>query len=113
MYFQQRVRGDDLRVYVIGGTVVGGAHIVTDALDYRGNERAVVPIDVDDGLAKVACTAASALGLVFSGVDVKRCGDGSLVVLDANPSPMFVGVERRGVPVSDLLARHLTGGTLA
>ncbi len=108
VYFQERVRGDDLRVYVLDGVVVGAAQIVTDALDFRGNEQAVFSIVADDDLRHVAVEAARALGLVFSGVDVKRRDDGSLVVLDANPSPMFLGFEQRAsIPVTAALASFL------
>jgi glutathione synthase/RimK-type ligase-like ATP-grasp enzyme len=106
--YQERVRGDDLRVYVVDGEVVAAAHIRTTALDYRGHEDEVVPIPVDDDLADLCVRAAATLGLVFTGVDVKRSADGRLTVLDANPSPMFLGIERRtGQPITDRLAARL------
>ncbi len=84
VYFQERIRGDDLRIYVLDGEVIGAAQIVTDALDFRGNEEAVLSIVADDALRHIAVEVARALGLVFSGVDVKRRGDGLLVVTDSD-----------------------------
>jgi glutathione synthase/RimK-type ligase-like ATP-grasp enzyme len=106
--FQERIRGDDLRVYVLDGEVIVGAHIHTSALDYRGHEDDVVTMPVDDELAALSVRVATVLGLVFTGIDVKRSPEGKLTVLDANPSPMFLGIERRtGQPIADRLAARL------
>lgn len=106
--FQERIRGDDLRIYVVDGEIVAATHIKTEALDYRGNEDDVVPTPVDDELADLSRRVAAALGLVFTGIDIKRAADGTLTVLDANPSPMFLGIERRtGLPIGDRLAARL------
>lgn len=52
--------------------------------------------------------------MAFSGIDVKRGSDGTLTVLDVNPSPMFLGVERRtGQPIADRLAARLIAGPTA
>jgi glutathione synthase/RimK-type ligase-like ATP-grasp enzyme len=51
---------------------------------------------------------ADTLGMVFAGIDIKRSADGELTVLDANPSPMFLGIEgRTGQPITDRLATRL------
>jgi glutathione synthase/RimK-type ligase-like ATP-grasp enzyme len=109
--FQERIRGEDLRVYVLAGEVVAGALIETTALDYRGNESGISALAVDDELADLCLRAASALGMVFSGIDVKRAADGCLTVLDVNPSPMFLAIERRTrQPIADRLAARLVAG---
>lgn len=106
--FQERVRGDDLRVYVLEGEVVAAALIRTTALDYRGHEDDVLALDPDPGLASLCARAAEVLGLTFTGIDVKRGPSGELTVLDANPSPMFLGIERMtGQPIVDRLADRL------
>jgi glutathione synthase/RimK-type ligase-like ATP-grasp enzyme len=106
--FQERIRGDDLRVYLIDGEVVAAAHIHTTEIDYRGHEDDVVGFTPDDELTELCRRAASTLGLVFTGIDVKRTADGGLVVLDTNPSPMFLGIERRTQqPITRRLAQRL------
>jgi glutathione synthase/RimK-type ligase-like ATP-grasp enzyme len=51
---------------------------------------------------------AEVLGLAFTGIDVKRGPSGELTVLDANPSPMFLGIQRMtGQPIVDRLADRL------
>ncbi|MFC4944435.1 ATP-grasp domain-containing protein [Pseudonocardia sp. GCM10023141] len=106
--FQERVRGDDLRIYVVDGEVVAATHIKTEALDYRGKEDDVIAIAADDELAALSRAVAVALGLVFTGIDIKRGVDGLLTVLDANPSPMFLGIENRtGLPITARLADRL------
>jgi hypothetical protein len=106
--FQERIRGDDLRVYVVDGEVVAAAHIHTEALDYRGHEDDVVRIEADAELTDLCRRVAATLGLVFTGIDVKRAADGTLTVLDTNPSPMFLGVERRTQqPIGARLAERL------
>jgi glutathione synthase/RimK-type ligase-like ATP-grasp enzyme len=106
--FQERIRGDDLRIYLVDGEIVAAAHIHTTEIDYRGHEDDVVAFHPDDELAELCRRAAATLGLVFTGIDVKRGADGTLTVLDTNPSPMFLGVERRtGQPVGDRLAARL------
>jgi glutathione synthase/RimK-type ligase-like ATP-grasp enzyme len=106
--FQERIRGDDLRVYVLDGEVIAAGRIYTTAIDYRGHEDDVVGITADDELADLCCRVADTLDLVFTGIDVKRSADGALTVLDANPSPMFLAFERRmGQPVGERLAALL------
>ncbi len=91
--FQARILGDDLRLYLLDGTVVAAWHMLTDALDYRGNELAIHPVVADRRLAEVARHAGEACGLPFCGIDIKRTPTGELVVLDVNPSPMFAVVD--------------------
>lgn len=109
--FQERVRGDDLRVYVLESEVVAAAHIRTSALDYRGHEDEVVALAADDELTALCRRVAEVLGLTFTGIDVKRGAGGELTVLDANPSPMFLGIEKMtGQPIAARLADRLVAG---
>ena len=56
--------------------------------------------------------AASACGMAFTGIDVRRRPDGGFAVLECNPSPMFAGIQRHtgAEPVSDALVELLLGG---
>lgn len=108
--FQERIRGRDLRIYVVDGAVVGACVIHTEAVDYRGNETGVEEISVANDLEALALRAADVLGMVFTGIDIKESHDGSLTVLDVNPSPMFAGAEvATGMDIAGPLARHLVG----
>ena len=112
--FQERVRGDDLRIYVLDGEVVAAAHIRTTALDYRGHEDEVVALAADGELVGLSRRVAEVLGLTFTGIDVKRGPCGELTVLDANPSPMFLGIQKMtGQPIADRLADRLIAGRTA
>lgn len=105
--FQERIDGEDIRVFVVDGAVVAAARIVSDALDYRATDHDVERIDpatLDDDIVDAAVTAADCLGLTFSGVDVIDAGD-RFRVLEANPSPMFAAFdERAGTDVAGALA---------
>lgn len=108
--FQERIVGRDLRVYVVGGRVVGSCVIHTDAIDYRGNEAGIEAIETWPELEELAVRAADALGMTFTGIDIKEGPDGRLTVLDVNPSPMFVGISHStGIDVAHALAAHLSG----
>jgi hypothetical protein len=105
--FQERLVGRSLRVYVLGGEVVGAGRIVSDALDYRTGEHDVERLE-DPEAERMALTAAAAVGLTFSGVDLIQGAEGQLHVLEANPSPMFVVFDRlAGTDVAGALAAHL------
>ncbi len=108
--FQEEVPGRNLRVYVVASTVVASYEIVSEELDYRGAETAVVPTALGAEEQEAACRAAQACGLTFTGIDIRRRPDDSFAVLECNPSPMFSGIERMtgSIPVSQALAALLS-----
>ncbi|MFI6512242.1 RimK family alpha-L-glutamate ligase [Streptosporangium sp. NPDC050855] len=93
--FQEEVPGRNLRVYVVDGEVAASYEIVSEELDFRGAERAVLPEPPSEQERDACLRAARACGLTFTGVDVRRRDDGTFAVLECNPSPMFAAVERR------------------
>lgn len=107
--FQEEVPGTNIRVYVVDGEIVAGYEIISDALDYRGAETAVRPTALSDDERAACCAAATACGMLFTGIDVRRRLDDGFAVLECNPSPMFAAIERRtgGAPVTDALASLL------
>jgi glutathione synthase/RimK-type ligase-like ATP-grasp enzyme len=111
--FQAEIPGRNIRVYVVGGRVAAAYEIVSDQLDYRGAEIAVRPVPLGLAEARACRRAASACGMAFTGIDVRRRPDSSFAVLECNPSPMFAGIERRtgGAPVTDALTDLLQRGT--
>jgi glutathione synthase/RimK-type ligase-like ATP-grasp enzyme len=53
-------------------------------------------------------TLAKTLGLVFSGIDIRRTPSGEYVFLEGNPSPMFSYFEKvTGYRISDRLVELL------
>ncbi|WP_276254550.1 ATP-grasp domain-containing protein [Halomontanus rarus] len=110
--FQERVDGEDVRVFVVDGEVVAAARIVSDALDYRSTDHDVERIDraeLDPEIEDAAIRTADCLGLPFTGVDVIDADD-RFCVLEANPSPMFATFdELAGTDVAGALATLLAG----
>jgi glutathione synthase/RimK-type ligase-like ATP-grasp enzyme len=92
--FQEEIPGRNLRVYVVGYRVVASYEIVSEELDYRGSETAVLLTPLSDEEGEAACRAALACELPFTGIDMRRRRDGGFAVLECNPSPMFSGIER-------------------
>ncbi|PZE20036.1 ATP-grasp domain-containing protein [Paenibacillus xerothermodurans] len=106
--FQQLVPGQEVRVFVLDGKVLGAFAIESSAIDYRTGEAAVTATEISAAVAKLSIRACRALGLLFSGVDVKLGSDGSAVLLECNPSPMFEGFDRHAeVSIVSQLASFL------
>lgn len=110
--FQQRVIGDELRVYVLDGEVLAAfalpARKVVDARAVLAKaKRAKAPRPVASACVK----AARALGLVFTAVDVRVDDDGKPWVLECNPTPsvsFYEAPEKSGVlrALASHLVRH-------
>jgi len=108
--FQERARGKDVRVTLVGDDVVSAVVIPSTVLDFRFDptyrdgravyEAITIP---DDVIARVK-ELMRACGLVFSGVDLKLGDDGSWTFLEANSSPIYLDVERKtGAPITERL----------
>ena len=81
-------------MYVIDGRIVARLRIVTDALDFRQNEKAVEPITLSKTVDRQCIEAAQILGLRFTGMDLKADATGTLRILELNPSAMFLGFDQ-------------------
>lgn len=101
--FQQLLPGEDLRCFVLDGRLIAACRIETDALDYRQHEQRIESFEPDPDLAAMCVRAAAAVGLRFTGIDLKRGEDGRLRFLELNPSPMFLGFDQRAG--TDVLGR--------
>jgi glutathione synthase/RimK-type ligase-like ATP-grasp enzyme len=113
--FQRQVDGVDIRVHVVGTTVLA-AEIATDATDYRyaarqtGSEAALTSVDLDATTRAACVRLARRLDLPLAGIDLRRTGDGRLVCFEVNPSPAFTFYEQRtGQPIAAAIARYLAG----
>lgn len=107
--FSPEASGRDIRVLVVGGSVIGAMERVAAEGDFRanlhrgGHARA---IRASEEIAEIAVRATSALGLGISGVDLLRLG-GELVVLEVNPSPGFEGFEQATrLDVARVMIKH-------
>jgi glutathione synthase/RimK-type ligase-like ATP-grasp enzyme len=115
--FQERVRGDDLRVMVVDGRVVSCVAIATpeQQLDFRAD--AVYssggadyrPVALPERIESRCAEAARHCGLRFAGIDIKHVpGSDDWVFLELNSSPVYLDVERKlGHPISRALALAL------
>ncbi|MEM9033260.1 MAG: hypothetical protein AAGD18_01610 [Actinomycetota bacterium] len=95
VYAQELVPGRNLRIYTLDDDVLATFDIEADDIDFRGAETSITEIDLPGDIADTALRCARLLGLRFTGSDIKWLPDGSHVVLDVNPSPMFAGLDRR------------------
>ena len=92
--FQEYIEGQDLRVFVLDGKVIASFIVEGEGIDYREDTVRVEPIDITPEIESICIKACESSGLIFSGVDLKRRPDGSVVCIECNPSPMFEGFDR-------------------
>ena len=100
--------GEDLRLWVIGGRVVGAMHRCSTDGSFKANiTRGGVgkTYPLDPMLERIGSRAAEALGLQIAGVDLLFDGDGYRIC-EVNSSPGFKGFEdTTGINI----ARHVLG----
>jgi glutathione synthase/RimK-type ligase-like ATP-grasp enzyme len=112
---QERVRGADVRVTVVGGDVLSSVVIESeDPVDYRRGDaygrgdaryaRHTLPSDI----AALCVRAAALCHHVLSGLDLKRADDGSYTILEANSAPAYLDIEKKtGAPITESVIRWL------
>jgi glutathione synthase/RimK-type ligase-like ATP-grasp enzyme len=115
--FQRFVAGTDIRVHVVGTSVLA-ASIVSDATDYRyaareiGVEPDIVACELDADLRAKCIALAERLNLPLAGIDLRRTPEGRHVCFEVNPSPAFSFYEQRaGLPIAACVARYLARET--
>jgi len=110
-YLQRAIEhsGADLRLFVLGGRVVGT--IERRASGWRTNlARGATAASVrpDDADASVAVRAAAAVGAEYAGVDLLKGADGITYVLEVNGIPGWKGLQHTtGVDIAGLLVDYL------
>lgn len=89
---QERIRGDTLRINVVGDTVVLALRIVGsgDTVDSRTAPRGFEFVRLPDEAAARIVRANRALGLHYSAWDIIEAEDGRYVYLDCNPGPYIL-----------------------
>lgn len=115
--FQAYVPGLDVRVHVIG-TKWFACAARSEATDYRYAVRTghappeLFAYEIPDTLGTALVAANRALGLVFSGVDLRVTPEGRYVCFEINPSPGFSWYEQEtGHPIADTVAEMLTASS--
>jgi len=100
--------GEDLRVLVIGGKVIGAMRRTAPEGDFRANITGGGTgegFPLTDEIEFLARETAKVLGLDIAGIDLLFDKDGGFRVCEANSNPGFLGFEKYcGVDVAD----HLT-----
>jgi glutathione synthase/RimK-type ligase-like ATP-grasp enzyme len=119
--FQERVRGEDLRVVLVGEELVSCVAIVTPEqhLDFRGDPvygaggAEYREVALPEPVERFCRQAARSCGLTLAGIDLKQRGD-DFVFLELNSSPIYLDVElKRGHPISRAIARRVVEGARA
>lgn len=98
--FQEYVEGEDLRVYVLDGEVVGATRYESDTENFsfkldqkEGREVSVEPASPSDGLVGSVTEATAKSGLTYGAVDVRRRPDGTYALLELNEAPKFAAAD--------------------
>ncbi|MCM8773315.1 MAG: ATP-grasp domain-containing protein [Candidatus Omnitrophica bacterium] len=108
--FQEYIEGENIRVYVIDNKIVSSGIIHTREVDYRGHEEAIEKIKLPTDIENMCIKAKEICGMKFTGIDLKRKPNKEFVLIECNPSPMFIGFQEvTGDPIDERLADYLIG----
>ncbi len=103
-------RGSDIRVFIVGGEVVGAMKRQGREGEFRSNLHrggTGTLIKLTSKEKKAALTAAAALDLAVAGVDMLQSKRGPLV-LEVNSSPGLEGIEKAtGLDIADRIVAHV------
>jgi glutathione synthase/RimK-type ligase-like ATP-grasp enzyme len=111
--FQAFVPGVNIRVHVVGDEIFA-TEITSDAIDYRYGERdgfetRMAPFVLPPPIADACRRLTADLGLLLSGIDLKRTPDGDWYCFEVNPSPAYSYFEELGgQPIAGALVRALS-----
>lgn len=112
---QQWIDGVDVRVHVVGDRWFATS-VTSDATDYRyathdGDSVVMASFTLPEGLGPKLVTVTRDLGLVVSGVDLRRTPSGDWYCFEVNPSPGFTYYEAHtGQPIAGAIADLLAAG---
>lgn len=116
--FQRYVPGVDVRVHVVGATVLA-TEVASDADDYRYARTLGHPsprlteIDLPSIVAWRCRELAARLDLPVAGIDLRRTPDGEWYCFEVNPSPAFTYYETStGQPIAAAIAGLLMAAAL-
>ena len=105
--------GRDIRVFVVGGRVIGAIERMAPAGEWRTNfsrGASVLPFDLPAAWEQMALTATAAVGADYAGVDLLQSRDGQVFVLEVNGIPGWKGLQQAtGTDVAGAIVEHLIG----
>ena len=103
--------GRDIRVFVVGGAVLGAIERRAPEGEWRTNVAiggAATPFDLPDEWAQLAVGAANAVGADYAGVDLLPSRDGRVFVLEVNGIPGWEGFQKAtGIDVAGAIVGQL------
>jgi RimK family alpha-L-glutamate ligase len=109
--------GRDVRVFVVGGTVLGAIERRAPDGEWRTNVSgggSARPFDLPPAWAELALRAAAAVGADYAGVDLLPSREGGVFVLEVNGIPGWHGLQQAtGLDVAGAIVEHLVGRVLA
>jgi glutathione synthase/RimK-type ligase-like ATP-grasp enzyme len=109
---QEFAPGDDVRVYVLDGEIVGAMRYESESYSFkldRANERSinVEPATVSPELETTAVEGTDAVGLTFGAADIRRSDDDH-ALLELNEAPAFAAADTEAdQSVGEALADYL------
>jgi RimK family alpha-L-glutamate ligase len=112
-YLQRAINhgGRDIRVFVIGGRVIGAIERWAPEGDWRTNVArggSARPIELPAEWAALALRAAATVGADYAGVDLLPSEDGIVFVLEVNAIPGWQGLQRTtGIDVAAAIVEQL------
>ena len=114
VFYVQRVvdhGGCDIRVFVVGGRVVGAIERRASDGEWRTNVArgaSVRPFELPPAWEQLALRAAAAIGAEYAGVDLLPSREGSIFVLEVNGIPGWQGLQQAtGLDVAGAIVEHL------
>lgn len=114
VYYVQRAidhDGRDLRIFIVGGRVLGAIERRAPAGEWRTNVAiggSATAVVVSPEIERIAIAAAAAVGADYAGVDVLPADDGSLYVLEVNGIPGWQGLQQAtGIDVAIAIVEHV------
>jgi len=103
--------GRDIRVFVVGGRVLGAIERRAQEGEWRTNVTrgaAAKPFDLPPEWEQLALRAAAAVGADYAGVDLLPSRDGRVFVLELNAIPGWQGLQQAtGLDVAGAIVQHL------
>jgi ribosomal protein S6--L-glutamate ligase len=114
VFYVQRVidqAGCDIRVFVVGGRVLGAIERRAAEGDWRTNVArgaAARSFALPPAWEELALRAAAAIGADYAGVDLLPSRDGEVFVLEVNGIPGWQGLQQAtGIDVAGAIVGHL------
>jgi RimK family alpha-L-glutamate ligase len=103
--------GRDVRVFVVGGRVLGAIERRAADGDWRTNVArgaSAAPFDLPAAWAQLAVRAAAAIGADYAGVDLLPSREGEIYVLEVNGIPGWEGLQKAtGLDVAGAIVEHV------